>query len=104
MSLCFCLFLEVWTPCLVPRLRAKGPERGPTQSSFLTDLGGECAACGYTLRECLQTGLWKQPGRSSSGRGPVLPRGPTGQRQSPARTLPLASLAQIFLASSGTAP
>ena len=29
---------------------------------------------------------------------------PQGQRQNPARTLPLASLAQIFLASSGTAP
>ena len=103
-SLCFFLFLEVWTPYLVPRLRAKGSERGPRQSSFLPDLGGECAACGYTLRECLQTGLWKQPGRSSSGRGPVLLRGPTGPRQDPARTLPLATLAQTFLASSCTAP
>ena len=54
-------------------------------------------------RECLQTGLWKQPGRSFSGRGPVLLRGPKGQRQNPARPLALASLAQTFLASSGTA-
>ena len=30
-------------------------------------------------------------------------RGPTGQRQNPARPLALASLAQTFLASSGTA-
>ena len=42
-------------------------------------------------------------GRSSSGRGPVLPSGPTGQRQNPARPLALASLAQTFLASSDTA-
>ena len=90
-------------PQLGPTLSAKGPERGPPQSAFLPDLGGQCAACGYTRRECLQTGLWKQPGRSSSGRGPVLPRGPTGQRQNPARPLALASLAQTFLASRDSA-
>ena len=47
--------------------------------------------------------LSKQPGRSSSGRGLDLLRGPTGQRQNPARPLPLASLAQNLLASSVTA-
>ena len=41
-------------------------------------------------------------GKCSTGRGPVLPRGPTGQRQNPARPLALASLAKTFLASSGT--
>ena len=61
-------------------------------------------ACGNSRRECLQTGLWKQPGRSSSGRGQVLLRGHTGQRQNSAQPLTLASLAQIFLASSGNAP
>ena len=44
------------------------------------------------------------PGRSSSGRVQVLLRGHTGQRQNPAQPLPLANLAQIFLASTGTAP
>ena len=48
--------------------------------------------------------VWKNTGRSSSGRGPVLLRGPTGQRQSPAWPLPLASLVQTFLASRATAP
>ena len=52
----------------------------------------------------MQTGLWKQPGRYSSRRGPVLLRSTTGQRQIPAWPLPLASLAQTFLASRGTAP
>ena len=61
-------------------------------------------ACGNSWRECLQTGLWKQLGRSSSGRGPVLLKDPTGQRQNPARTLPLGILSQIFLAYSGTDP
>ena len=51
----------------------------------------------------MQKGLWKQPGRSSRGRGPFLLRGPTGHRQNPARPMPLASLAQTFLASRVTA-
>ena len=60
-------------------------------------------ACGNSRPECLQTGLWKQPRRSSSGRVQVLLRGHTGQRQNPAQPMPLANLAQIFLASTGTA-
>ena len=91
-------------PQLVPRLRAMGSERGPPQSAFPPDLGAERAASGNSRQECLQTGLWKQPGKSSTGRGLVLLRGPTGQTLNPARPLPLGSLAQIFLASSGTAP
>ena len=43
-------------------------------------------------------------GKCSTGRGPVLLRGPTGQRLNAAQPLPLGSLAQFFLASSGTAP
>ena len=101
--MCFCIGLGMWTPYMAPRLSVRGPERGPPRSAFLLDLGAECANCGNSQRECLQTGLWKQPGRSSSGRGPVLPRGTTGQRQNPARPLALASLAQTFLASSDTA-
>ena len=61
-------------------------------------------------------GLWEQParvlanrpleaaGKCTTGRGPVLLRGPTGQWLNPARHLPMGSLAQIFLASSSTAP
>ena len=60
--------------------------------------------CGNSRPECLQTGLWKQPGRSASGRVQVLLRGPTGQWQNPEQPLPLANLAQIFLASTGTPP
>ena len=103
MCMWFCLVLGLWTPQLVPRLRAKGPERGPPQSAFLLGLGAECAACGNSWQECLQIGLWKQLWRSLSGRGPDLLRGPTGQRQNPARPLPLASLAQTLLASRVTA-
>ena len=69
MSMCFCLFLGVWIPELVPRLRAKGPERGPPKSAFLPDLGGQCAACGYTRRECLQTGLGSSRGGLPAGEG-----------------------------------
>ena len=43
-------------------------------------------------------------GKCSTGRGPVLLRDPTGQRLNAAQPLPLGSLAQFFLASSGTAP
>ena len=60
--------------------------------------------CGNSRRECLQTGLWKQPGKCSSGRGQVLLRSRIGQRQITAQPLPLTNLAQIFLASTGTAP
>ena len=42
-------------------------------------------------------------GKSSNGRGPVLLRGPTGLRLNATWPQPLGSLAQIFLASSGTA-
>ena len=100
--------LKPWLECLerqlVHRLRATDPERGPPQSAFLPDLGAECAAFGNSRPVCLQSGLWKQPGRSSVGRVQVLLRGHTGQRQNPEQPLPLANLAQIFLASTGTAP
>ena len=97
-------WLEYLEPLGDPRAQGLGPERWPPQSAFLLDLGAECVACGNSRPECLQTGLWKQPGRSSSGRVQVLLRGHTGQRQNPAQPLPLANLAQIFLASTGTAP
>ena len=61
-------------------------------------------------------GLWEQLARVLANRpleaagavfqmrGPVLLKDPTGQRQNPARTLPLGILSQIFLAYSGTDP
>ena len=57
----------------------------------------------HGLRERPARVLSKQPWRASSGRGLDLLRGPTGQRQNPARPLPLASLAQNLLASRVTA-
>ena len=69
MSMCFCLVLGVWTPYLVPRLRAKGPERGPPQSAFLPDLGAECAACGNSRQECLQTAFGRIRGSLPLGEG-----------------------------------
>ena len=41
-------------------------------------------------------------GKFSTGRGPVLLRGPRGQWLNPERPMPLGSRAQIFLASSGS--
>ena len=51
----------------------------------------------------LATRPLEEAGGSSSGRGPVLLRGPRGQMQIPAQPLLLANLAQTFLASSDTA-
>ena len=112
----FCLCLGAWAPLFAPRLRGKGPERGPPPSTFLPSPWPgsrvlemrESWPPSWKKRqpagECLQIGVWNQLGRSSSRRRPVLLGGPKCQSQSPAWPLPLASLAKTFLASSGTAP
>ena len=100
--------LLTWPVCVDPLAGAQAQGQVPcertTPKRFSPGLRRTVRGLRYTRRECLQTGLWKQPGRSSSGRGPVLLRGPTGQWLNPARHLPMGSLAQIFLASSSTAP
>ena len=63
----FCLGLGVWAPWLAPRLRGKGPERGPPLNAFLPSLEAECVGYGergppsgrkgYGACECLQTSL-----------------------------------------------
>ena len=54
-------------PLSCPQAQGQVPERGPPQSAFLPHLGTECAACGNSRRECLQTGLGNSWGGLPAG-------------------------------------
>ena len=110
---CGCAFVcECGSPSSSPGSGKTSPERSP-ESIFPTVLEVEFTGCGeneppsgkkrQATGECLQACICKELVRCSSGRTSLLLRGPRFQSQSPASPLPLASLAETFLASSGTA-
>ena len=87
-----------------PQAQGQGPGESNTPKRFSPGLGSVVRA-----RREQRAGVLANPPLEAAGevfqweRAVVL-RGPTGQEQDPAGTLPLASLAQTFLASVGTAP